>query len=588
MRRISTHCDLPGSHAATFVKPLRFVPKNHRSHAMRITTTLITSSALLLAACGQAPEPATDVTTQAPPAAVEQAPAPSRFDIYASVQLKPDLSKLSDHQREMISLLIDAAKITEDIFWQQVWGDRDSLLAGIEDPKARRFAEINYGPWDRLANDQPFLEPYGPRPAGARFYPEDMSKEEFEAWEQEGKDGLYSLVRRDENGQLQLVPYSQAFAEQIDQISALLRQASGLAEDPEFARYLDLRATALLTDDYQASDMAWMDMKNNPIELVIGPIETYQDGLYGYRSAFETFVLLKDMAWSERLARFAQFMPDLQRGLPVDAEYKEEMPGTDADLNAYDVVFVAGDANSGSKTIAINLPNDEEVQLSKGTRRLQLKNAMLAKFNQILVPIADELIAEDQRQHITFDSFFGNTMFHEVAHGLGIKNVLDGNGTVRQALKEHASALEEGKADILGLYMVQKLRDLGEISEGELMDDYVTFMAGIFRSVRFGASSAHGRANMIRFNFFSEAGAFSRDEATGKYRVDVPVFEQAVESLSRDILMLQGDGDYDAVAAFVAQYGNVGEQLQADLDRLAAAAIPVDIVYQQGKEVLGL
>jgi len=555
---------------------------------MRITTTLITSSALLLAACGQAPEPATDVTTQAPPAAVEQAPAPSRFDIYASVQLKPDLSKLSDHQREMISLLIDAAKITEDIFWQQVWGDRDSLLAGIEDPKARRFAEINYGPWDRLANDQPFLEPYGPRPAGARFYPEDMSKEEFEAWEQEGKDGLYSLVRRDENGQLQLVPYSQAFAEQIDQISALLRQASGLAEDPEFARYLDLRATALLTDDYQASDMAWMDMKNNPIELVIGPIETYQDGLYGYRSAFETFVLLKDMAWSERLARFAQFMPDLQRGLPVDAEYKEEMPGTDADLNAYDVVFVAGDANSGSKTIAINLPNDEEVQLSKGTRRLQLKNAMLAKFNQILVPIADELIAEDQRQHITFDSFFGNTMFHEVAHGLGIKNVLDGNGTVRQALKEHASALEEGKADILGLYMVQKLRDLGEISEGELMDDYVTFMAGIFRSVRFGASSAHGRANMIRFNFFSEAGAFSRDEATGKYRVDVPVFEQAVESLSRDILMLQGDGDYDAVAAFVAQYGNVGEQLQADLDRLAAAAIPVDIVYQQGKEVLGL
>lgn len=555
---------------------------------MRITTTLITGSALFLAACGQAPEPETNVTTQAPPEAVEQAPAPSRFDIYASVQLKPDLSELSDHQREMISLLIDAAKITEDIFWQQVWGDRDSLLAGIEDPKARRFAEINYGPWDRLANDQPFLEQYGPRPAGARFYPEDMSKEEFEAWDQEGKDGLYSLVRRDESGQLQLVPYSQAFGEQIDQISALLRQASGLAEDPEFARYLDLRATALLTDDYQASDMAWMDMKNNPIELVIGPIETYQDGLYGYRSAFETFVLLKDMAWSERLARFAQFMPDLQRGLPVDAEYKEEMPGTDADLNAYDVVFVAGDANSGSKTIAINLPNDEEVQLSKGTRRLQLKNAMLAKFNQILVPIADELIAEDQRQHITFDSFFGNTMFHEVAHGLGIKNVLDGNGTVRQALKEHASALEEGKADILGLYMVQKLREMGEISEGELMDDYVTFMAGIFRSVRFGASSAHGRANMIRFNFFSEAGAFSRDEDTGRYRVDVPVFEQAVEDLSRNILMLQGDGDYDAVAAFVAQYGNVGEQLQADLDRLAAAAIPVDIVYQQGKEVLGL
>jgi hypothetical protein len=543
-----------------------------------------------LSACSKAPEPAEPPATAKETATeAEPAPAaPSRFDIYATVQLSPDLGSLSDNQREMVRLLIEAGRITDDIFWQQVLGDRDALLKNIDDPKARQFAIYNYGPWDRLDNDQPFLEEYGPRPPGARFYPEDMSKEEFEAWDQPGKDGLYSLVQRDAEGELMLVPYSQAFAQQIDRLAALLRQASGLAEDPEFARYLDLRATALLTDDYQASDMAWMDMKNNPIELVIGPIETYQDALYGYRAAFETFVLLKDLAWSERLARFAQFMPDLQRGLPVDAEYKQEMPGTDADLNAYDVIYSAGDANSGSKTIAINLPNDEEVQLSKGTRRLQLKNAMLAKFNTILVPIADELIADDQRSHVTFDSFFGNTMFHEVAHGLGIKNTLDGSGTVRQALKEHASALEEGKADILGLYMVQKLREMGEIAEGDLMDDYVTFMAGIFRSVRFGASSAHGRANMIRFNFFSQAGAFSRDDTTGKYRVNVPAFEKAVEDLSRKILMLQGDGDYDEVAAFVADYGNVGDQLQADLDRLAAAAIPVDIVYEQGEDVLGL
>jgi hypothetical protein len=213
---------------------------------------------------------------------------------------------------------------------------------------------------------------------------------------------------------------------------------------------------------------------------------------------------------------------------------------------------------------------------------------MLAKFNQILVPIADELIAQDQRKHITFDAFFGNTMFHEVAHGLGIKATLDGSGTVRQALKEHASALEEGKADILGVYMVQKLREMGEITEGELMDNYVTFMAGIFRSVRFGASSAHGRANMIRFNYFSDAGAFSRDPETGQYRVEVEAFEAAIESLGNKILVLQGDGDYEGVAAFVAEMGGVGAQLQADLDRLTALNIPVDIVYQQGKEVLGL
>jgi hypothetical protein len=562
---------------------------------MRTTLLLLAATLLLMSACGKAPEPAKESAKQAEPASADSAPevtespeAPSRFDIYASVRLNPDLGKLSDKQRQMIGLLIDAAKISDDIFWQQVWGDREALLDAIEDPEARQFAIYNYGPWDRLDNDRPFLEQYGPRPPGARFYPEDMSKEEFEAWDQPGKDGQYSLVRRDAAGKLTLVPYSTAFSEQIDQIAALLRQAAGLAEDPDFAHYLDLRASALLTDDYQASDMAWMDMKNNPVELVIGPIETYQDALYGYRAAFETFVLVKDMAWSERLARFAAFMPDLQRGLPVPEAYKQEMPGTDADLNAYDVVYVAGDANSGAKTIAINLPNDEQVQLSKGTRRLQLKNAMLAKFNKIMVPIADQLIADDQRQHVTFDSFFGNTMFHEVAHGLGIKNTLDGAGTVRQALKEHASALEEGKADILGLYMVQNLRDMGEIEEGELMDDYVTFLAGIFRSVRFGASSAHGRANMIRFNFFSQAGAFSRDEDTGKYRVNVAEFEQAVEALSRKLLTLQGDGDYQAVADFVAEYGHVGAQLQADLDQLATAAIPVDIVYQQGKDVLGL
>ncbi|NND45316.1 MAG: Zn-dependent hydrolase [Xanthomonadales bacterium] len=558
---------------------------------MKLMPTLaaLAATAILLAGCNNETEVAPTAATAEPPKADSHtAAANPRFNIYAPVRLNTDLDHLSDQQKEMIGLLIDAGRITDELFWRQVWGDQDALLESIKDPATRRFAEINYGPWDRLAGDQPFIESYGPRPPGANFYPQDMSKAEFEAWEQPGKDGLYSLVRRNEAGELTLVPYSEAYAQEFAHIADLLRKAAELAEDPQFAEYLRLRADALLSDDYQASDMAWMDMKNNQVEVVIGPIETYQDALYGYRAAFETFVLIKDMAWSERLARFAQYMPELQRGLPVPDEYKAEMPGSDADLNAYDVAYVAGDANSGAKTIAINLPNDEEVQLAKGTRRLQLKNAMLAKFNRILVPIADELIAGDQRQHVTFDSFFGNTMFHEVAHGLGIKSTLDGRGTVRAALKEHASALEEGKADVLGLYMVQRLREMGEITEGELMDDYVTFMAGIFRSVRFGASSAHGRANMIRFNFFSEAGAFSRDEETGTYRIDVPKFEAAVEALSRKLLTLQGDGDYEAVAAFVAEMGNVGPQLQADLDRLAAADIPVDIVYQQGKDVLGL
>jgi hypothetical protein len=560
---------------------------------MRSAVLTAASALLFLAACQQSEPPAPAAAQEAAPepaAAVQKAPAeqPSRYDIYAEVRLSADLSHLDENQRQMIALLIEASKIMDGLFWLQAFGEPEPFLAGVDDPAQKRFAAINYGPWDRLAADQPFVESYGAKPLGAQFYPADMTKEEFEAWDQEGKDGLYTLVRRDAGGNLVLEPYSQAFRPQLEQAAALLRQSAELASDAEFANYLRMRADALLTDDFQPSDMAWMDMKNNPIELVIGPIETYEDQLFGYRTAYESYVLIKDMAWSDRLARFAQYLPELQQGLPVPDEYKQEMPGSDADLNAYDVVYYAGHCNAGSKTIAINLPNDEEVQLAKGTRRLQLKNAMLAKYNQILVPIADVLIAEDQRRHITFDSFFGNTMFHEVAHGLGIKNTLDGSGTVRHALQEHASALEEGKADILGLYMVQKLREKGEISEGEMMDDYVTFLAGIFRSIRFGASSAHGRANMIRFNFFEQAGAFSRDEATGTYRVNRPQFEQAVRDLSNRILTLQGNGDYAAVDGFVAEMGNVGPALQADLDRLASAAIPVDIVFEQGADVLGL
>jgi hypothetical protein len=561
---------------------------------MRVHHIISIAALLLITACQQAESPPPSETTGEPEVAVGQIPPepavepPSRFEIYATVRLTADLSQLDDRQKQMIPLLIEASAIMDELFWQQAYGDKEPLLESIDDPAMRRFAAINYGPWDRLAADQPFVEDAGPKPLGAQFYPPDMSKEEFDAWDREGKEGLYTLVRRNTAGGLELLPYRQAYSTQLAKAAGLLRQAAELAVDAEFANYLVMRAKALETDKFQPSDMAWMDMKNNPIELVIGPIETYEDLLFGYRAAYESYVLIKDLEWSERLARFARYLPELQTGLPVPEAYKQEMPGSDADLNAYDVVYYAGHSNAGSKTIAINLPNDEEVQLAKGTRRLQLKNAMLAKYNQILVPISDMLIAQDQRKHITFDSFFGNTMFHEVAHGLGIKTTLDGESTVRHAMKEHASALEEGKADILGLYMVQKLREKGEITDGELMDDYVTFMAGIFRSVRFGASSAHGKANMIRFNFFEQAGAFGRDEKTGAYRVNVAEFEQAVKDLSSRLLTLQGDGDYAAVDAFVAEMGNVGPQLQADLDRLAAAAIPVDIVFEQGAEVLGL
>ncbi|MBH0073280.1 Zn-dependent hydrolase [Pseudoalteromonas sp. NZS127] len=511
-----------------------------------------------------------------------------RLDIYTDFSLQTDLSHLSDNQKAMVAKLIDASIIMDDLFWQQAFGEnKESFLAKLADDKVRKFADINYGPWDRLNGDKVFLSSYKEKATGAQFYPADITKEELNKADLADKNGLYSIIKRDEQGNLYSVPYSKEYATELLEAANLLREASKLADDKEFANYLNLRSDALLNDDFQASDFAWMDMKNNPVDVVIGPIETYEDQLFGYRAAYESYVLIKDLAWSERLAKFAAFLPELQKGLPVDDKYKQEVPGSDADLNAYDVVYYAGHSNAGSKTIAINLPNDEQVQLEKGTRRLQLKNAMRAKFDKILVPIAEQLIVPEQRKHITFDAFFANTMFHEVAHGLGIKNTLTGKGTVRQSLQEHASALEEGKADILGLYMIEQLLKKGEITEGTLEDYYTTFMAGIFRSVRFGASSAHGKANMIRFNFFAQEGAFSKNEA-GLYRVNMEKMSHAMAKLSRLILTIQGDGDYQKVDQLIATHGNIKAELAEDLEKLSQANIPVDVTFKQGKAVLGL
>ncbi|MDW3647248.1 MAG: Zn-dependent hydrolase [Bacteroidia bacterium] len=514
--------------------------------------------------------------------------AEERLKIYAPVKLTTDMDQLSESDKKVIPILIEVAKIMDDLFYQEAYPQELRVDNATLSEAEKAFIKINYGPWDRLNNNEAFIAGIGEKPKGAGFYPLDMSEEEFKAMEAEDKSSLYTLIRRDEAGELITVPYHVAFKEEVSRASELLRKAAELADNESFKKYLNLRADALLNDDYTASDIAWMDLEGNSIDFIVGPIENYEDQLNGAKAAHEAYILVKDKEWSKRLEKYAAFMQELQEGLPGEDKYKAEKPGSNAQLNAYDVVYYAGDCNSGSKTIAVNLPNDEEIQISKGTRRSQLKNAMRAKFDQILVPISDMLIAEDQRKHITFDAFFGNTMFHEVAHGLGIKNTINGKGTVRKALGATASALEEGKADILGLYMVTQLFEKGEIDEGVLEDNYVTFLAGIFRSVRFGASSAHGKANMVRFNFFKEMGAFNRDEASGTYSVDMEKMREAMNALSTLILKLQGDGDKEGVSNLLDEKGVIGSQLQADLDRLGDAGIPVDIVFEQGVDVLGL
>lgn len=506
---------------------------------------------------------------------------------YTDFTLTANTSNLSSNQKKMIKNMIEVAKIMDNIFWKQAYGDKNSLMESLPTKELKKYAAINYGPWDRLQDNKPFIDGIAKKPLGANFYPQDMTKTEFEALKNSDKTSLYTVIRRDSRGELKVIPYSKEYKHELEAAASLLSQSAQLANDPGLKKYLDLRAKALLSNDYFTSDLAWMDMKSNPIDFVVGPIENYEDKLFGYKTSFEAYVLIKDMKWSKKLEKYASFLPELQSGLPVNKKYKSEMPGTDSQLNAYDVVYYAGDCNAGSKTIAINLPNDERVQEQKGSRRLQLKNAMRAKFDKILLPISDVLIDPSQRKYVTFDAFFANTMFHEVAHGLGVKETINGKGTVRKALKEHASALEEGKADILGLYMVSQLNKKGEL-DGNMKEYYTTFLAGIFRSVRFGAASAHGVANMIRFNFFKQYGAFEHDTKTGFYKVNYAKMEEAMNALSGKILQLQGDGDYNGVSNLVKEMGRITPDLQKDLDKIDAANIPTDVVFNQGIKALGI
>ncbi len=507
-------------------------------------------------------------------------------DKYAEYTLTTDISHLSDNEREMLRLLFEAADIMDGLFWQENYGDNAELIARIGDnPDLIKMATIAYGPWDGLDGNKPFVEGIGEKPAGAQFYPADMTEEEWEAFDDPNKTSQYTMIVRDENGALKCVWYHDYFAEQIKKAASLLDDASELAGDEEFAEYLKLRAKALRTDDYFESDMQWMDVRNNNIDMVIGPIENYTDARYGIKASHEAFILVKDQEWTKQLARYAQFVPELQKQLPVPEEYKKEVPGSDVDLAAYDVVYYAGDCNANSKTIAINLPNDERVQLQRGTRKLQLKNAMQAKFEKILEPISEVLMTPESMEHIKFDAFFANVMFHETAHGMGIKNTITGKGTVREALGNQYNALEEAKADVLGLYLVTKLAEMGEYTNTTMEDNYTTFMAGIFRSVRFGAASAHGKANMLTFNYFQNEGAFVRNE-DGRYAIDFEKMKVAVEKLAGDILKHQGDGDYEATKAWMGEMSVIKPELQADLDRVNEAGIPVDIYYNMGPDVL--
>lgn len=515
----------------------------------------------------------------------QESPMKAKVEEYAHVELKSDLvNNLNDKEKELVKIFFQVGEITDDLFWQQTFGDK-SQLDTITDSYAKEFAMIHYGAWDRLDNNKPFLAGYGEKPAVCNYYPHDITAEEFDAFEDANKNSWYTVIRRNEDGSLKSVWYHEAYAEEIGRICALLEKTVTLAEDPGLENYLEKRIEAFKTDDYLESDLAWMDMKDSKIDFVTGPIESYDDKFQETKASYESFILLKDEARSKDLAKFVAMLPALQKELPCAPEYKTFVPGTSSDLNVYDAVYYAGDCNAGSKTIAINLPNDERVHALKGTRRLQLRNSMKAKFDKILMPIGQLIVTPEQQKYLNFDAFFWNVTFHEVAHGLGVKQTINTNESVDAVMGTEKTSWEEAKADILGLFMVTKLIEMGEITNITAEDAIATYIAGILRSVRFGAASSHGKANMMCFNYMEKAGAFSRD-AKGQYVIDFGKAKEAMNGWAALILQTQGDGNVEFATKYRAENGGITPALQADLDKINGAGIPRDITFIQGADIL--
>lgn len=515
----------------------------------------------------------------------QESPMKAKVEEYAQVELKSDLvNNLNDKEKELVKIFFQVGEITDDLFWQQTFGDK-SQLDTITDNYAKEFAMIHYGAWDRLDNNKPFLAGYGEKPAVCNYYPHDITAEEFDAFEDANKNSWYTVIRRNEDGSLKSVWYHEAYAEEIGRICALLEKAVTLAEDPGLKNYLEKRIEAFKTDDYLESDLAWMDMKDSKIDFVTGPIESYDDKFQETKASYESFILLKDEARSKDLAKFVAMLPALQKELPCAPEYKTFVPGTSSDLNVYDAVYYAGDCNAGSKTIAINLPNDERVHALKGTRRLQLRNSMKAKFDKILMPIGQLIVTPEQQKYLNFDAFFWNVTFHEVAHGLGVKQTINTNESVDAVMGTEKTSWEEANADILGLFMVTKLIEMGEITNITAEDAIATYIAGILRSVRFGAASSHGKANMMCFNYMEKAGAFSRD-TKGQYVIDFGKAKEAMNGWAALILQTQGDGNVEFATKYRAENGGITPALQADLDKINGAGIPRDITFIQGADIL--
>ncbi len=578
-----------------------------RRHHLALTFTL--ALALLApAACAPVQEPEEAPDLQSGDSAVSDldtadldaaqltiaADVEERLARFTPTDIEADLSALSDEDRRVLALLVEASRHLDPVFLRQVAtinpaierATRPWLAAGAsaEQRAAREYFELNYGPWDRLEDMEPFLGVGDlatmEHPEGAGYYPQDVTAEEVEAWieahpeSEEAMTSTVTLIRRDGDA-LVTVPYSQAFAEYLEPAAGKLRQAAEATSNESLARFLNLRADAFLSDDYYESDMAWMDL-DAPVEVTIGPYEVYEDGLFGYKAAFESFVTVDLPEESTALARYKEELPFLERNLPIPDEHKNFDRGTESPIRVVDEVYTAGDARAGVQTLAFNLPNDERVREAKGSKKVLLRNVMRAKYDKILTPIAERVLAAEELPELAFDAYFNFVLHHELSHGLGPGRItVDGEETeVRLELKELYSTLEEAKADVMGVYDILALIDKGEMPRELRATLPATYLAGLFRSVRFGLGEAHGRGVAAQFNYLLDKGALAVD-GDGRFRVVDDAFPGAIRELAHDILMLQAEGDYPGTEGFLDRWGRATPELTAAVARLED--VPVDI-----------
>jgi hypothetical protein len=516
---------------------------------------------------------------------------------FAPTEMTGDTSRLSPKDRQALQKIIAAAKLYDPLFLRQIWSGNEALLRKLEADQtplgqARlHYFMINKGPWSQLDENQPFIEGVSKRPPQANFYPEDMTKDEFNTWlntlspaEKEKATGYFYAIRRDANGKLKTVPYSVEYKEFLQPAAKLLQEAARLTTNATLANFLQKRAAAFASNDYYDSDVAWMDL-DSPIELTMGPYETYEDELFGYKAAFEAYVTVRDDTETEKLKKFSTYLQELEDHLPIDPQYRNPKLGAASPIRVVNEVFSSGEGNSGVQTAAFNLPNDERVVKEKGSKRTMLKNVQDAKFNQTLIPISRVVLEPAQLPNLSFDAFFTHILTHELMHGLGPHNIsVSGQSTtVRLQLKELYSAIEEAKADITGLWALQYLIDKGVVPKTMERTLYATNLASMFRSVRFGINEAHGRGVAMQFNYLTDEGAFKYDNATGKFSVDETKIKAAVRKLTHDLLTIEAEGSYDKARAILVKYAVIRPAMRNALDKLEDVPVDIEPIFPVAK-----